>query len=233
LYGWLPGEKSKLFSHNLDLMVRLSSYLEDGSLMTFAQTLGWEFTTKSQWQGVLSMVVSREHLRDSLELLPDEVYIPDGTYQFVNFRGMLQTAASKSFFVNILTETGQYYDGGRFSTRLQPQWNISKHFELGGFYGFDYVNFRSRDVSMSNLLIGFKALYMLNTKLSVSAYVQYNTVSKGINSNFKFRYNPREGNDFYLVFNEGRNTSLDRESPRLPVYDARTVLIKYTYTFNL
>jgi hypothetical protein len=74
---------------------------------------------------------------------------------------------------------------------------------------------------------------MLDTKLSLSAYVQYNTSMKGIMTNFRIRYNPKEGNDFYLVFNEGRNTNLDREIPRLPVYSERSVLLKYTYTFNL
>jgi hypothetical protein len=52
-------------------------------------------------------------------------------------------------------------------------------------------------------------------------------------SNFRIRYNPREGNDLFLVFNEGRNTDLTRETPQLPVYNVRTVMIKYTYTFNL
>jgi hypothetical protein len=131
------------------------------------------------------------------------------------------------------TETGQYYDGGRFSVRMQPTWNISKHFELGGTYGFDYVRFRSRDVEMSNHIIGFKALYMLNTKLSVNAFIQYNTASDEVISNVRLRYNPREGNDFYLVFNEGRNTDLMRETPRLPSVSSRTFMMKYTYTFNL
>ncbi len=35
------------------------------------------------------------------------------------------------------------------------------------------------------------------------------------------------------VFNEGRNTNLDREIPELPQIGDRTILVKYTYTFNL
>jgi hypothetical protein len=74
---------------------------------------------------------------------------------------------------------------------------------------------------------------MANTKLSLSALIQYNSVTNSIVSNIRLRYNPGEGNDFYVVFNEGRNTLLGRETPRLPVYNDRTVLLKYTYTFNL
>jgi uncharacterized protein (UPF0333 family) len=74
---------------------------------------------------------------------------------------------------------------------------------------------------------------MLNTKLSVNAFIQYNTAVHEIVSNLRFRYNPKEGNDFYIVFNEGRNTNLTREVPNLPVYSGRAVLVKYTYTFSL
>ena len=44
---------------------------------------------------------------------------------------------------------------------------------------------------------------------------------------------PREGNDFNMVFNEGRSTYRDVEDPRLPLFNNRSVLLKYTYTFTL
>ena len=86
---------------------------------------------------------------------------------------------------------------------------------------------------MNNHIAGIKTLYMFNTKLSVNAFIQYNTALDGIITNFRIRYNPKEGNDLYLVFNEDRNTDLYRELPTLPVYNSRAVMIKYTYTFNL
>jgi hypothetical protein len=110
---------------------------------------------------------------------------------------------------------------------------MSKHFELGGSYNFDHVVVTKRDVSMTNHIIGLKALYMLNTKFSISAFIQYNTAVHEVITNLRFRYNPREGNDLYLVFDEGRNTDLYREVPNLPVYNTRAVILKYTYTFNL
>ena len=69
---------------------------------------------------------------------------------------------------------------------------------------------------MINHILGIKTLFMLDTRLSVSAYIQYNSAFKDILTNLRLRYNPREGNDFYIVFNEGRNTNLTRETPYLP-----------------
>jgi hypothetical protein len=86
---------------------------------------------------------------------------------------------------------------------------------------------------MTNHIIGIKALYMFDTKLSVNAFVQYNTDYNIVITNLRIRYNPREGNDLFLVFNEDRNTDLYREMPVLPVYNSRAVMLKYCYTFNL
>ena len=50
----------------------------------------------------------------------------------------------------------------------------------------------------------------------------------------RFRYNLREGNDLWIVFNEGLNTDLDRfpDRPRLPRMNDRTLLLKYSHTFR-
>lgn len=233
LYGWIPGEKSKLYSHTVEFMTRYSEYILDGDLMTYSNTIGWQFMTKKQWQGRVSIVYNNENLKDSLILVEDKAYVLPDKYEFVNFMGMLSTPGSNPFFLILTAEAGQFFDGWRFSTYLQPTWNISKHFELGGTYGFDHVNFAGRNMRMTNHILGIKALYMLNTKLSVNAFIQYNSAEYAIVSNLRLRYNPKEGNDFYIVFNEGRNTSLTREVPNLPVYSSRAVMVKYTYTFNL
>ena len=39
--------------------------------------------------------------------------------------------------------------------------------------------------------------------------------------------------DLYVVFNEGRNTWLDREVPHLPAYDQRNITLKFSYTFEV
>ena len=71
----------------------------------------------------------------------------------------------------------------------------------------------------------------LNTKLSFSTFIQYNSASEAVSANFRFRYNPREGNDFYVVYNEGVNTNRFSVEPILPFTSTRTLLVKYTYTF--
>jgi hypothetical protein len=232
-YGWLPGEKSKLYRHSPEERLNLMRYIVDGKLMTFSSFTSWSFQTKNRWQGELMFVYSIENLRDSLELIENEVYIPPADYNYLTFRANFSTPGSKPFFVMLRTETGQYYDGTRLSAVVEPTWNISRHFELGGTYNFDYLNFSRRDLILANHIVGIKALYMFSTKLSVNLFLQYNSAVHGIITNLRLRFNPKEGHDLYLVFNEGRNTNLTSEMPKLPVYSSRAFMVKYTYTFNL
>ena len=232
-YGWLPGESAAIYSHSPEIRFMYMTYIEDGSLMSFNNYTGWSFLTKNQWQGSLNLVYNIENLRDSLEIIEDEVFISPEEYEFVNIMGTVATPMTKPFFIMLMTEAGQYFDGTRISINLKPTWNISRHFELGTIYNFDRLRFRARDQELTNHIVGIKAVYMLDTRLSINTYIQYNTAVHGIMSNLRLRYNPKEGNDFYLVLNEGRNTHLTREVPNLPVYNARSVLLKYTYTFSL
>jgi hypothetical protein len=232
-YDWISPESSKLYRHSPETRFMYRTYVDDGSLMSFTNYTGWRLQTKNQWEAELNFVYNFENLRDSLEILEDEVYVPPSEYRYFNFMGSAVTPGSKSFYIMMRSELGQYYDGSRFSFSLHPTWNISKHFEIGGTYNFDHVKFRERSVEMTNHIIGTKAIFMVNTRLSFNAYIQYNTALHGIITNFRLRYNPREGNDLYLVYNEDRNTDLYRELPNLPVYSSRAVMLKYTYTFNL
>ena len=232
-YGWLPGEEAILYSHSPEIRVRYGTYVEDGSLMSFSVNSGWSFLTKSQWQGSMDIVYSIDNLKDSLEFKEEEVYVYPGEYEYIGFRGNFTTPAAKPFFIIMETQGGQYYDGTRISINLQPTWNVSRHFEFGGIYNFDRLRFSVRDQKLLNHIVGIKAIYMVDTRLSFNAYVQYNTAVNSILTNLRLRYNPKEGNDLFLVFNEGRNTNLYREVPNLPVYSSRSVQIKYTYTFNL
>jgi hypothetical protein len=73
----------------------------------------------------------------------------------------------------------------------------------------------------------------LDTRISASAFAQYSSALEGIVTNVRLRYNPREGNDLYLVYNEGFNTSRFESVPPLPLSSARMLLVKYVHTFAM
>jgi hypothetical protein len=74
---------------------------------------------------------------------------------------------------------------------------------------------------------------MYSTKLSASAFIQLNNLNDAFMGNFRLRYNPREGNDFYLVFNDYQGFMASENYPEPPSYYNRAILLKYTHTFRL
>jgi len=233
-YGWLPGKDSKLFNHSLFIQQMYFLSVSDGSLETLTAGPGWKFQTKSMMSGFFSFNYNIEDVKEEFSFSDDsEVLIPVGRYEFFQFKGMISTPMSRKFYTIFMSSAGGFYDGYGASISFIPTWNISSSFQLNGTYQFNWINFEERSQKFNGQIGRLKILYMYSTKLSASVFIQVNSSNNAVISNFRLRYNPKEGNDFYLVFNEGRNTNLDREIPELPLISNRTFLVKYTHTFNL
>ena len=135
--------------------------------------------------------------------------------------------------MNLDAFTGGFYDGNLFKVGIEPVWNLGSALQLSLAYEYNHVKFPERNQDFTGNIARFRTQIMFTTALSASAFVQYNSVENNFSSNIRFRYNPREGNDFYIVFNEERNTYRSIEDPWLPVFNNRSILLKYTYTFTL
>jgi hypothetical protein len=232
-YGWLPGESSILRHHMVSASVFTIWSTETGRLETTSGIAKWQFEARKGYSGSLSAVLNREELTDTLMLGNDQARVLPGSYSFANLAASYSTASSHSLAADLSADAGQFYDGMRLSLSASPRLDIGAGLSLGITYRLDYVNFAGRNSTFTNHIAGVRGLLTLTTKTSLSAYIQYNTAVNRFITNFRFRWNPREGNDFYVVFDEGLNTSLMREVPALPRSAGRTVLVKYTYTFRL
>jgi hypothetical protein len=231
-YGWLPDETSRLQSHKIAVEIAGFNRLPEKSFNTAYIIPGWSFFSKNTWKGTFSLNWQLEDLQDSIDFA-GQADVPDGRYEFLHFKTSLHTPSSKPIRALIQLDAGTFYDGKKFTVNLESIWDVSAGFELAGTYRYDWVKFDKRDQGFENHIFGIKALYMINTKLSAKVFLQYNTAIDAMITNFRFRYNPSEGNDLYIVFNEGTNFYLDSESPVRPRTANRTIMVKYTYTFSL
>ena len=58
---------------------------------------------------------------------------------------------------------------------------------------------------------------------------QFTSTADLVTLNARLRYNRREGQDLYLVFNDGLNTDRAAFAPALPLSAGRTLLLKYSH----
>ena len=232
LYGWLPGEKSSLTSHYLFGDGYVFFRNDDHSLESAEIGPGWGFMTKSGWFGEFSFKFRRESVREEISFF-DKVFVPPGEYSYYGLNGYFQTAMGGLLSAIVTVDAGSFYDGRRATVGIKPIWGISSDLTLSGYYEFNRVEFPGRGQRLTAHIAQVRLLATFSTKISASAFVQYNSAVDGLVANVRFRYNPREGNDLYLVINEGLNTNRSGKIPYPPFYDNRAIMIKYSYTFNL
>ena len=230
-YGWMPGEASPLQSHYLYNQGHLLLHNEDNSLMSGEFGPGWGFASRSGAVGEFGLVFNHENLLEPLEFT-DDTEIPVGSYNFFGFKGMYQTPGGKLLSANFTLEAGGLYDGNRISVKTSPTWALAPDISLSGVYEFNYADFKDRNQRFIAHIMRLRLQATFTTAFSAAAFVQYNSAVGAVIANVRLRLNPQEGNDLYLVFNESFNTDRTRETPHLPPYNHRTVLLKYSYTFQ-
>ncbi len=234
LYGWLPGQESKLFRYTMSLSAEQYNNLYYGKLESLQVSPEFELSTKKGVFSRLSVEMQKEGVSWDFNL-SDSITIKAGDYTFTTAQFRIGTTSTKKISYNISVNTGKFYDGLRSGTNVRVNFNLSSSLNLSTSYGFNAIRFPERPANnkLDIHTVNLRALYMLSTKLSASFIVQYINTDDELLTNFRLRYNPREGNDFYLVYNDNRgiyNNIIDPESPK---FFNKTIMVKYIHTFTL
>lgn len=234
LYGWIPGEKSRLFNYNINVRAERYSRLEDGNLESMEISPGFEINTKKNLHAEISLEYQEEGVLDDFQLSED-IRINAGNYSFLGIEGRFGTSESRVISMRGELSGGQFYDGNRIGLEAESNFNLSASFKLSGGYELNAIWFPERETNnrLNIHSLNMKALYMFSTKLSASLLIQYINTEDELITNFRLRYNPREGNDFYLVFNDFRGITESYLIPKRPEFFNRTLMVKYTHTFIL
>ena len=231
-YLWLMPESSPLYRHGPRTLVKDFFSMTRGVRESGLYQADYLVEFKSFWQVSLGGAFMIENVFEDFTL-SDDAEVPAGYYTFTQMKGTLSTPMTNPASLLFEGYGGGYYDGHVLNLQFTPNWSISSSVMLGGDYIYSRVDLPSRDQKFISHIGRLKSLIMFSTRLSLSAFVQYNSNTRTIASNIRFRYNPREGNDLWLVYNEGTHTDLRREIPEKPVLANRTIMLKYTYTFRL
>jgi hypothetical protein len=232
-YGWFAPAQSTIRVVQPSLFSSNYFRNEDGTAESAYVGGGLEFEFKSSAQARLRWEWSYEDLRDDTLSFPNDTEILPGTYRFLQGGGRFEMPNGSLIRGGASLEAGTFYDGTSLSVGLTPTWNLSRHVELGGGYSFTVADFPDSNQSFTVHLARLRAQIGFNTKASVAVFVQYNTADDLFASNVRARYNFREGQDLWIVFNQGLNTDRLAYDPVPPSSAYMTILVKYTHTFAL
>jgi hypothetical protein len=104
---------------------------------------------------------------------------------------------------------------------------------LSGSYQLNRIHFDDRGQEFTSHLARLRTELTFATTVSAAAFAQYNSAGDVVVLNLRFRYNPSEGTDLFLVWNESLNSDRYSLTPRPPLSQTRTILVKYARTFTL
>ena len=230
-YGWRPGIRGRMFTYALQFDGSAFRRNDNGNIETAEIETRLILETWGRHQVNLSVPYRYENLESSFPL-PEGNSVPAGIHRFAAVGLQYRSPQGDRFRTNVAVEGGRFFDGRQVSLSVGPIWDPSAHLNLSANYRLDYVEFPRRDQSFTSNLVRLRIQVSLSTEISAAWFVQFSNTDREIVSNLRFRYNPSEGNDLYIVWNEGLVTDRNYFDPVRPLSDERTILIKYSHTLQ-
>jgi hypothetical protein len=202
----------------------------DNSVESMMVEQDWDFSFKDGSDLRFTANWWYEDLRNPL-IFSSNTFVEPGSYSFYGVQFDYGMNNANRLRTDVSAGINTFYDGNQISFGISPTWNQSRFFELSGGVDFNLIDFPDREQREFLNIFKVRSLIALNTQVSLQLLSQYNYLDRKIGTNARFRYNFREGSDFWIVYSEVSNTHLNRTIPVMPRFDNRVVLVKYTYTF--
>jgi len=148
---------------------------------------------------------------DNYELLPEDfriargVTIPQGGYGIRELQVRLNLGQQRDVSGLLFVDTGTFYGGDRTGlgymfgrVKLNPHVALEPGVTLN-HVTLPYGNFTST-------LVTSRLTYTITPMMFVSSLVQYNSSNHTLGTNVRLRWEYRPGSEFFVVYNEGRDT---------------------------
>ena len=153
------------------------------------------------------------------------IVIPTGRHGWNDFQFLLGTSRSRPVDTFIRWRTGGYLTGHGDAYSWNLGWRPTNRLQFAVNTGLR--EFRLPQGAFKVRTGSARVSFTFSPDLQVSLLGQYDNISKSLGMNFRIKWTPEPGNDFYLVVNQGYDTSDDGYRPT-----AGDVSLKGTWTYR-
>ncbi len=173
-----------------------------------------------QWTSQTEVLVEPFEISEGVAILP-------GEYEFDSTRVSFQLASDRVFSPNFSIEDGDYYGGTKQTLNGGIDWRPSNRLYLGT--GYEYNDIELPVGNFTTRLIQLRANFAFNVRWSWVNLLQYDNISDTVGLNSRLRFNPRAGEDLYIVWNHNSSavSSFSGLSSRESAFT-----VKYSRTFR-
>ncbi len=155
---------------------------------------------------------------NTYELLPASfriaqgVTIPAGGYDNRALYAQINLGQQRAVSGTVSAEIGPFYGGDRTQVAYTfGRVKLNPHLALEPAVTFNHVTLPYGD--FTSKLVSSRLTYTITPMMFVSTLVQYNSSNHSLGTNVRLRWEYLPGSEFFVVYNEGRDTDLrDRSS---------------------
>jgi hypothetical protein len=230
-YGWRPPQASRVLLYGAEVAGSAYRRNGDGSIETAELGASASLQTRSGHNMSGGVTATYEDLLEGFTL-SDDAAVVAGVHDFV--AGNLRYTAPTRWLMggSAALQAGQFYDGRVGTVSVSPTWYASRHLELGGMLQLSRIDFPARDERFTAQLARVRAQVMVSAQVLASAFLQFSSTSERVSGNIRLRYNPAEGHDLYVVWNEQLLADPASFAPIRPRSESRLFVLKYSRTFT-
>ena len=195
-------------------------------LQTFIyQITPLSFETRSGENFSFSLQRQAEGVEEAFTVGPDAQILP-GEYWQNRYNINLSTFASRRFSASGQVDWGGYFGGKRTATSLSTGWRASRFLNFGLTYERNAVTFDTLDFTTH--LVRTNLRYGLTPNLFGTLLAQWNNQQELGIFNFRLRWIPSPGKDFFFILNQAYGT--DRQ---VLAVDRTLVIGKLIWRFTI
>jgi hypothetical protein len=155
----------------------------------------------------------------------DGVIIPPGRYQWMQYRLEVSTAQKRRLYSQATWWFGGFYDGSIDQIVWTGAWNPTALWTLEFSGERNMARLPAGDFDQT--LVGTRVRLNVSPDLSVSSYIQYDTISDSVGANTRLRWTFRPEADLFIVYNHNVRSIVDRWQ-----LDSNQLVVKAQYAWR-
>jgi len=189
-----------------------------------AAEAGMELQNGDEWRFELRN--NYEYLDEPFEIA-DSITLPVGPYRFNDAEARYTIGPQRRVNGTVFAGGGQFFDGTRTEIGYRGRIEVTSRLGVEPGVSVDWVDLA--EGSFVAKLLTARVTYNLSPRKALMGLVQYNSEGHALGANVRFRWEYRPGSDLFVVYNEGRDTSLGVNRSAL---SSRSFVVKFTRLFR-
>ena len=160
--------------------------------------------------------------------ITDDVTIPVGRYEFRDFQMSYRMGPQRRLAGRFSFQHGEFFDGditavGYSRGRIE----VTRQFAVEPSISLNRITLPQGTVTAR--VATTRLTYTFTPRMFVSALLQYNSTNNVLSTNVRLRWEYQPGSELFVVYNDQRDTWLNRGFPML---ENRAVVVKFTRLFR-